>query len=129
MACQISVSVPGPETASTKGSTFVYLPVPLAMKPHPEQPVLGIVPLFASRTHQVPTPRCSLTVVVFGHGKGRSAAAGHQEHAKVRILLRKVGIAVWFHTSSTAASELFFLLFACKTFFLSRSDLGVTSTN
>src|SRR3974390_2607058 len=108
----------------------IDLPVSLGMESHLHQPVLGIVPFSASWTDQIAAPCSSLAIIIFRNRKGRAATAGDQKHAERRLSTGFLGaLALGFHDSSTAAKELLLRLFACRIFFRSRSDFGVTSTN
>ncbi len=63
-------------------SAFVDFPVAFGLKSDLEKTVLGIVAFAATGADQVATPRGTLTVVVFGDGKGGTTAARDEEHAE-----------------------------------------------
>ena len=87
---------------------LVYLPVPLRMKTHLQQTVLGIMSLAAAGTDQISAPRRTLMIVVLRHSECRPATAGHEEHAQRRLVFCDLlGLASRFHDSSTVANDLF----------------------
>ena len=69
-------------------STLVDLPITLRVESHLKQAVPGVVALTASGTDQIAVTTGALVIVVFGYGKGRSAAARDQEHAQGRLGFR-----------------------------------------
>jgi hypothetical protein len=76
------------------------------MESHLKQPVFGIVTLAASGANQVAAPGGALAVVILGDREGRAAAAGDQEHAKVRLgFLRGRAFDMGLHDADDGAAE------------------------
>src|SRR4029077_18491748 len=109
---------------------LVHLPISLSVKAHLQQPVLGIVPLTTTRTHQIAAPRGALMVIVLCHRERCPTAARDKEHAQWRSAFSVLlGLASGLHDSSTVAYDFFLRWFDWSVFLRRRSDLGVISTN
>src|SRR5580698_7067573 len=78
----------GRSARSAPSSALVHLPVALGVESHPQQPVLRVVPLPATRAHQIPPPGRALMVVVLSYGERHPTTARNQEHAQRRIIFR-----------------------------------------
>src|SRR5947209_2073721 len=116
--------------------TLIYFPITLAVVPHLQEPVPGIVPLPAARANQIAAPVRALLIIFFRNRKRGSATARDEKHARtlfLGVLHSRIALRHWtlvsLYDSSTAASALFFRLFACSTFLRKRKNFGVTSTN
>jgi hypothetical protein len=60
--------------------TILDSPITFPLITNLQQAILRIVPFFAFRTLQITSPRRPLTIVIFRHGKGRTATAGNDKH-------------------------------------------------
>ena len=73
-------------------SAPIHFPIPFAVVSDLQQSVFRIMPLPASRTHQISTPTRARAIVIFRHRKGRPAAARNEKHPWVWVVFRIDGI-------------------------------------
>src|SRR5436305_5006003 len=114
--------------------TTINFPEALPVVIHAQDAVLGIVTLSTSGTWKEAADMGALPVEIFGNREGRAATARDQKHAGERFLIFS-RLSDLLHKifsdqpSVTIAIGPRFRLLACRTFFRSRSALGVISTN
>jgi len=85
-----SQAAPGLRPATSVANNYLALfdlPISVRLISQLQQPILGIVPLVAARTFQVPAPASALGTVIFRHREGGAATARNEIQSQRTISL------------------------------------------